>query len=689
MVRSGRPLRSLAAVALGFLVVGGVVVMGAAPAGAHAAFVSSDPEPGERLPTAPGVVTVRFSEPLIAEFSSVTVESPDGERFEGQVVGGQDRQIPVTLRGNATGVYEVEWRTVSPLDGHTLKGSFRFGVGVDPGEGGGETEGEPGGTDTLLAGLRAVEDVALLAAMGGALLTFIGRRDPALAWVRPSIRAPLLVAALAGLGVVLGEALLAAPSPSVDAVGTYLTTGSGLPRLARVALEVVGLQLAVLGRLGLASAATVGALVALASSGHARAADPAPWAVAVDAIHLTAAGLWAGALIRMPRLRPPDGWRSPQARELLRRFTPFAVPAFVIVVASGTLRSTQELTAVTDLVDSSYGRLLALKILAVLAMIPLSLRAWRWRRPVPTSEAVLAVAVVTVAAILAAFPLPPRRTAEATAGSEAQAAPVEQPRAGDLTFGLPVGDQLVGLTVRPARPGPNDLFLHPVPIGGAPIPELAVVVGRRHLRLEPCGTGCLRTATELDGGEVIRVHARKDFDVGAEVSIPQLPAPDGTSVLATVDRRMHALRTYTYDETLRPADPPVRAAYEFRVPDRMHLRLESGAETIRRGKLGWRRGGPGETWTRRELPPLEVPNFIWDQPRRRAVSVIGRDSIDGVETEIVSFYATTLGGTEIWYRLWVDGDGLVRYAEMHAAGHFMEQRFTGFDQPVEIEPPPD
>lgn len=41
----------------------GVVMMPRA-ASAHAAFVSSSPEPGERLSSAPGVVRITFSEPL-------------------------------------------------------------------------------------------------------------------------------------------------------------------------------------------------------------------------------------------------------------------------------------------------------------------------------------------------------------------------------------------------------------------------------------------------------------------------------------------------------------------------------------------------------------------------------------------------------------------------------------------------
>ena len=95
---------------------------------AHAGFVSSTPEPGATLSTAPGVVTLGFSEPLNVTLSRATVVAPDGTAFQGRSDGPE--QIIVTMTTNAQGVYEVDWTTVSLVDGHTLHGAFRFGVGV-------------------------------------------------------------------------------------------------------------------------------------------------------------------------------------------------------------------------------------------------------------------------------------------------------------------------------------------------------------------------------------------------------------------------------------------------------------------------------------------------------------------------------------------------------------------------------
>ncbi|MBW3603048.1 MAG: hypothetical protein KY434_10175, partial [Actinobacteria bacterium] len=58
----------------------------------------------------------------------------------------------------------------------------------------------------------------------------------------------------------------------------------------------------------------------------------------------------------------------------------------------------------------------------------------------------------------------------------------------------------------------------------------------------------------------------------------------------------------------------------------------------------------------------------------------------GVVTDVVSFFIDHSSGP-IWYRLWVDDDGLARRAEMRARGHFMDHRYYDFGAPLTIRPP--
>jgi methionine-rich copper-binding protein CopC len=65
------------------LVVAVVLALVSTPAVAHAHAVvaSSEPQAGQRLGTAPGVVVLEFSEPVNTKLSRATVIDPTGRRF--------------------------------------------------------------------------------------------------------------------------------------------------------------------------------------------------------------------------------------------------------------------------------------------------------------------------------------------------------------------------------------------------------------------------------------------------------------------------------------------------------------------------------------------------------------------------------------------------------------------------------
>lgn len=662
------------------------VVAGVAPrAAAHAAFVSSTPEPGSRLTTAPGVVSLRFSEPLIARLSSATVTDPNGRHFEGRVT--EERQLEVRLTTTAPGIYQVDWRTVSPLDGHTLRGSFRFGVGATPGPGAeGRPAADPTRVDLLLAVGRWVEYAALLAVVGSLALAAMARRHPELGWVRHDPVGTLLVALAAGVVVVTGEALLAASD--LSAAVTYLTGTSGLARLLRLGWMGVALVALWLGHRQAATAATVGAVAALAGSGHAAAVEPAWWGVAVDAGHLLSAGVWAGGILALAGVRPPGGWRSEAARAFLHHFSRVGLPAFVVTVGLGSLRGVQELARPGDLVGTSYGQVLLLKILAVAAMVPLSWAAWRRRRARPRLEGGLGAAVVALAAVLAAFPVPPGRAgAEEGASREGNLSALPGPD--DVTLGGAAGDVLVGLTARPARPGTNELFVHLAPLAGVPAADRRVLVridGRPH-PVRSCGPTCRQTEASLTGGEQAEVIVSGADGGTVGFTLPQLPAADGATLLRRATARMNDLRTYRIDEVLGPSDPPLRAHWQLQAPDRLRFAVEGSVTTIRIGTTRYTQPAPGAAWqVNRNAPAVEVPVLIWDYPGARAVHIVDQATIAERPVTVLSLFID-VSDNPIWYRLFVDDEGLVHRAEMRAKGHFMDHRYTAFDEELVVDAP--
>ena len=85
------------------------------------------------MPQAPAAVVLRFSEPLNIGLSGLEVLNQAGE----EVTNGLTEQV----EGDAMALrrplglltpdqYTVRWTTVSTIDGHTLHGSYTFGVGT-------------------------------------------------------------------------------------------------------------------------------------------------------------------------------------------------------------------------------------------------------------------------------------------------------------------------------------------------------------------------------------------------------------------------------------------------------------------------------------------------------------------------------------------------------------------------------
>ena len=674
---------------LGLLVaVMAALALSPSPALAHALLVSSQPAAGQRLGTAPGVVVLEFSEPINPKLSRASVSDPIGRRFTGSVSGGAE--IRVALDTNAPGVYTVEWVSVSTLDGHVVRGSFRFGVGVSPGGTSETARTAPGAADLGLGVFRWIEYLSLLVAVGMLLLRRLARRQPRLDWVRQRIRLPLMFALVSGVVVVSWEAFSAAGTVSLSGLRTYLTTGlPGLARLLRLGFEALALSAGLAGAPALWIWVTA-AIGTLAASGHGAAIHPQWWGITVDAVHLVAAGLWAGGILGLATQRPPGGWRSPAGRELLVRFSPPALAAFAVTVGFGAIQAIEELGAAHALVGSSYGRVLVAKIGLVALMLPLSLVAWRLRDPHPRFEGTLAVLVIGAAAVLASFPIPPSRLSVEEAARNARPPLAARPRSGELTLGGHAGEVLVGLTLDPGVPGENRVLVYLLPLEGGSAAarlEATLRIGASDRPLAKCGQTCRRADLRLSGGERVTVHVWGARGGDAVFHIPKLPTPDGAALLAQAGRRMHALHTYRIDETLSSGTVVVPIRYAFEAPNRLES-MSRGSTQILIGSTRYLRERPGANWQAQAGgPPLTVPSFIWDYFKPFVdVRVVGRARVGGARATIVSF-ADGQPGTPIWFRLWIDSVGTVRYAEMRAPGHFMNDRYSDFDAPFTIAAP--
>lgn len=170
----------------------------------------------------------------------------------------------------------------------------------------------------------------------------------------------------------------------------------------------------------LGAGVVVAALVAApAFQGHAIGSSLWPaLAVAGDVLHLAAAGMWIGTLVVIVSVALPrsDGI---SADTLIRAFSPYALGGAATLAATGLFASWLHVRNPFLVWDSTYGRVLLLKIALVAGVAAVGAVNWRRLTPQLTSpggvarlaraargELALAAAVFLVTAVLVATPLP-------------------------------------------------------------------------------------------------------------------------------------------------------------------------------------------------------------------------------------------------------------------------------------------
>jgi copper transport protein len=504
------------------------------------------------LQLAPAQVVLRFSEPVETAFGSVRVYDGRARRVdEGGTSRPQPREVAVRVRSALPrGTYTVAWRVVS-ADSHPVSGAFVFHVGK-PGAGAAGVAGkvldEQGGSATVDRAFDVVRFLTfafvLLCVGGAAALAIVmareGRTIRRPLWVALVIAGVLLaVVSLAGIGLqgaqASGLGLDAAFRASL--IGDVLETRFGHVSLARAGLALGVALLAAVALVrpwrrehALAGVACgLGILIAAtpALSGHARVAGGL--AVASDWVHVLAASAWIGALaFLLLALWRAHGERWPLASRAVPRFSALAVVSVAALLLAGVVNGYLEVRSWSALWETTYGRLLLVKVALVLPV--LALGAFNNRVSVPrlragiasalerrrflratAAELALVVGIVGVTAVLVTEP--PAKAQQAT-----QAGPVSREAI--------VGPFHLELVVDPAQTGPNAIHLYLLDHStGQParVDEVRVAaslpaagIGPLRLQATPAGPGhaTVTAATfPLAGDWRLRVDVRKgEFD---------------------------------------------------------------------------------------------------------------------------------------------------------------------------------
>jgi copper transport protein len=499
----------------------------AGPAAAHAVLLRTNPSPQTTVKTPPAAVTLEFSEAVEVAFGAVRVFDVDGKRVDkGKIQttnGRRDVVVPASLPG---GTYTVTWRVVS-ADGHPVHGGFQFYVGAPSTISPVAIKGDTGAGRVVGWGYGAVRFTwfaALLAVIG---LVVVRRfvwtpalRDAGLAGsaaadrfrrrfnrVLPWAWALLVVAwvltlwfegaSISGLGL--------AGSAKGSVLGQVLKTGFGRSWLAGFGfILITGLPVAGLTRrtglfgarpqtwLSVLAAAAVGIALSVADIGHASTEGHPRIGVPSVAIHLLAVSVWVGGLAALVLLgawawSAVDGDdRNRLLRRLVPRFSRVALVTVAVLVASGIVNALLDLASVSDLWDTTYGRVLSAKI--ILLAVALAFGAWHlWGVPrrlaaadgagadgtggagrsfhrSTSAELVVLAAIVGFASALVAL-VPGRSLALLANG------PVNQEqRAGGYT---------VQLFIDPSTPGANEIhltFVNPSGLGATEVADVTAAL---------------------------------------------------------------------------------------------------------------------------------------------------------------------------------------------------------------------
>jgi len=422
----------------------GVLLAGpAAAALAHAGLVSSVPAAGSSLQQSPQKIVMTFAENPDPKLTLVRILDSNGRTVPGvspvEAVPGSPLELQVKLSSVlGKGVYTVNWRSVSAVDGHVASGAFAFGVGMAPVPGSAKTV-DLLHTSTWTSGLATAgrwllyAGLALFVGAAATCLLVLGGRVPAGGALLLRVAAVMAILGLCAM-VWAERAMVGAPSllPFFQTPeGTYLLALGVALAVCVGAVVCVDLWPARWSLVFLAAAGAAAVLVHCLG-GHADA--PSSWRVlnvAAQWAHMTGIGVWVGGLAWL--LLGIRGMTRPARAAAVDAFSRVATVTLVIVLVTGVARGAVEVGSLGNLFITRYGVTLLVKVGLVAIVVALgALSHFKWVPSLRTQDGAarsfrlnsggeLAVAAVILAATALLSGLAPASSAVASTAMPAAA----------------------------------------------------------------------------------------------------------------------------------------------------------------------------------------------------------------------------------------------------------------------------
>ena len=442
---------------------------------AHAILQESNPGSNSVVRTSPKTVSLRFNEAVETAFGSIRVYDCGGGRVDSGTISRPTKDsVAVAIeRKLAQGTYTVTWRVIS-ADSHPVAGAFVFNVKKANAGSCKQVFGAttPGTIDALFKFMRGLDFALILLVIGGAIALAVVLRSAAV-----ELRTRLF-RILAGLsfGLAIAAALCIVLQGAVaggfglseafrwDTIHSVLETRFGHAFLWQIGIAIVVGALALMAsrsrRLEFLPLFSLLLIPTISAAGHARTSGAL--ALFLDVFHVAAASTWVGGLaftVLALLLAGADRW--PLCSRAVPRFSLLAVVSVVVLITAGSIRGYQEVKAFHGLWDTTYGRLLLVKIALVLPLLLIGLYNNRFAVPrlkrntastgerrrflrAAGTELVIMATIVGVTAVLVTEP-----PAKASVSAAKYA-----------TDTVPIGPLEVNYLIDPAATGPNVIHLY-------------------------------------------------------------------------------------------------------------------------------------------------------------------------------------------------------------------------------------
>ncbi|HEX3805314.1 MAG TPA: copper resistance protein CopC [Gaiellaceae bacterium] len=634
----------------------------AAPADAfaHATLLQTSPQNGAVLDTSPRRVTATFDDSIRVAGGNAAVANTTNKSVLAGTATAHGSTLVLPLEPNLPdGDYSARWSIVSE-DGHREEGVVAFAVGA----------GSPSPSSVLGAGvaltwndilLRTLFYLGLLAGGGAAVFGLMSRTLFGTRLLRPLAHLlffSLLLTFIGGSGILHTAPPGTRFSHVMDVAITIALIGGAAAALAPSVPRL----------LWLAGASALVLLAAPTLAGHALDRDqPKVVSVVADLAHLASASVWLGGLIALVWVVPRATDDEDERRAAARMFSATALAAVLVLAASGLARALTELSSVSQIWSTSYGRALIVK---TALFVPLLGVGWLNRTRLLTVFARLRrsvrIEIVGIVGILVAVAI----LTELRPGVEASRA-TAAPLAAPLPPVLPPRDAVVdarelgSLAVAVARE-PRRTTVTLLDQDGTGANGRTVLVDDRPTLT--CGAGCYRAASPPAGPLRIDVDGTTlTFDIPSH-------APDASALLAKVTRAYRSSKTIVFDEKLAssPTDSET-TRFTVRAPHTLTYQTKNGPQAVVIGGKRWDRDTPTGRWVESAQTPLDVTEPYWSNPT----------NVHEIAPGVLTFLDRTIPA---WFHVTI-ANGRPSVQHMTAAAHFMVDRYVGFDRPVTVSPP--